>query len=257
MQMRLAFSVATAVRPEVLIVDEALSVGDTYFQHKSFDRIRDFRGQGTTLLIVSHDKAAIQSICDRAMLLDAGRLVKEGAPEEVMDAYNAMLAERQKATVRQTQLASGKVQTVSGSGEATIGDVELLDERDRVVDTVEVGQPVRLRVQADVHEDLPELVVGYMIKDRLGQSVYGTNTHYLKRVLSPVKRGEKITFTFAFPANLGEGTYSVAIALHTSESHLLRNYEWRDLAIVFHVVNLRRDKFVGVAWIAPELEIAR
>ena len=257
MMVRLAFSVATARRPDVLIVDEALSVGDAYFQHKSFDRIRDFRSQGTTLLLVSHDKAAIQSICDRALLLDAGRLVKEGAPEAVMDFYNAMLAERQKRTLKQTQLADGKVQTISGSGEATIATVALLDERGEEVETVDVGQRVRLRVSVDVHQDLPELVLGYMIKDRLGQSVFGTNTHHLKRVLSPVRRGERITFTFGFPANLGEGTYSVAVALHSSDTHLANNYEWRDLALVFHVANLRREKFVGVAWIAPELEIAR
>src|SRR5208283_3949786 len=77
MQMRLVFSVATAHRPEVLIVDESLSVGDTFFQHKSFDRIRQFSKQGTTLLIVSHDAGAIKSICHRAILLDAGKFVKQ------------------------------------------------------------------------------------------------------------------------------------------------------------------------------------
>ncbi|MBI3480625.1 MAG: ABC transporter ATP-binding protein, partial [Nitrosomonadales bacterium] len=95
MQMRLAFSLATARRPDVLIVDEALSVGDTYFQHKSFERIREFRKQGTTLLIVSHDKQAIQSICDGAILLNAGKLALQGEPEAVFDYYNAMLAEHQ------------------------------------------------------------------------------------------------------------------------------------------------------------------
>src|SRR5690554_6685441 len=89
MQMRLAFSVATASRPDILIVDEALSVGDAYFQHKSFDRIREFRKAGTTLLIVSHDRQAIQTICDRALLLDKGRVALEGAPEEVMDFFSA------------------------------------------------------------------------------------------------------------------------------------------------------------------------
>ncbi|MEI6181414.1 MAG: ATP-binding cassette domain-containing protein, partial [Chloroflexales bacterium] len=84
MQMRLAFSVATARRPDILIVDEALSVGDAYFQHKSFERIRAYGKQGTTLLIVSHDKGSIQGICDRAILLDAGRLSMEGAPDAVM-----------------------------------------------------------------------------------------------------------------------------------------------------------------------------
>lgn len=97
MQMRLAFSVATAVRPDILIVDEALSVGDAYFQHKSFDRIRQYREQGTTLLIVSHDKSSIQAVCDRAILLNAGRVEREGPPETVMDYYNALIAE--KATV--------------------------------------------------------------------------------------------------------------------------------------------------------------
>src|SRR5450759_1575130 len=101
MQMRVAFSVATARRPDVLIVDEALSVGDAYFQHKSFDRIREFGKQGTTLLIVSHDKGAIQGICDRAILLNAGRFAMQVEPEAVMDYYNAMLANHQNQTVKQ------------------------------------------------------------------------------------------------------------------------------------------------------------
>ena len=95
MQMRLAFSIATAARPDILIVDEALSVGDAYFQHKSFDRIRQFRAQGTTILLVSHDKGVIQSICDRAILLSDGHIAMQGAPDAVMDYYNALLAERE------------------------------------------------------------------------------------------------------------------------------------------------------------------
>ena len=112
MQMRLAFSVATAQRPDILIVDEALSVGDSYFQHKSFDRIRQFRKEGTTLLIVSHDRQSIQSVCDRAILLNKGNLVMEGPPEEVMDYYGAMMAEREQNTIRQERLDNGKVRTI-------------------------------------------------------------------------------------------------------------------------------------------------
>ncbi|HEN3619177.1 TPA: ABC transporter ATP-binding protein, partial [Yersinia enterocolitica] len=81
MQVRLAFSVATAVRPDVLIIDEALSVGDAYFQHKSFERIKEFKRQGTTLLIVSHDKQAIQNICDKVILIAKGQKIMEGEPE--------------------------------------------------------------------------------------------------------------------------------------------------------------------------------
>jgi len=257
MQMRLAFSVATAKRPDILIVDEALSVGDAYFQHKSFDRIREFRKQGTTLLIVSHDKGAIQSICDRAILLNAGRLAKEGDPEVVMDYYNAMLAERENQTVRQQTTDGGKVQTISGTGEASVADISLLDEAGERVETVNVGQKVRLHIAVNAQADLPDLVLGYMIKDRLGQPVFGTNTYHMKHRVARVASGELIEFWFGFAANLGEGTYSVAVALHTEDTHIANNYEWRDLALVFNVLNVDKNQFVGVAWLPPELECSR
>lgn len=257
MQMRLAFSVATARRPDVLIVDEALSVGDAYFQHKSFDRIRDFRKQGTTLLIVSHDKGAIQSICDRAILLNAGSLAMQGEPEAVMDYYNAMLADRENNTVRQQTIEAGKVQTISGSGEVTVEEVVLLNEQNERIEVVNVGQLVRLRVVVCTASDIPELVVGYMIKDRLGQPVFGTNTYHLQRKLEAVERGTTVVFTFQFAANLGEGTYSVAIALHTADTHISKNYEWRDLALIFNVINIDKEYFIGVAWLPPRLECAQ
>lgn len=254
MQMRLAFSVATAHRPDILIVDEALSVGDAYFQHKSFDRIREFREQGTTLLLVSHDKGAIQSICDRAILLNGGKLAMEGEPEAVMDYYNAMLAERKNQTVRQQVTDDGKVQTVSGSGEAVIEEVMLLNEQNEPLEVVNVGQLVKLKIIARITSDIPELVLGYMIKDRLGQPIFGTNTYHLKRKMEMVKSGDTVVFMFHFEANLGEGTYSVAIALHTADTHISKNYEWRDLALVFNVVNTDKEVFVGVAWLPPTLE---
>jgi lipopolysaccharide transport system ATP-binding protein len=256
MQMRLAFSVATAVRPDVLIVDEALSVGDAYFQHKSFARIRDFNAQGTTLLIVSHDKAAIQSICNRAVLLDGGRVAMEGDPEAVMDYYNALLADRENSTVRQEVTDSGKVQTISGTRQATIDEAVLLNERNEPVEVVNVGQQVKLRVAVSTLADVPELVLGYMIKDRLGQPVFGTNTHHLRQKLDDIAAGTRLEYAFRFAANLGEGSYSIAIAAHASATHVGGNYEWRDLAVVFNVVNMDKDMFVGTAWLPPVLERA-
>jgi lipopolysaccharide transport system ATP-binding protein len=251
MQMRLAFSVATAHRPDVLIIDEALSVGDAYFQHKSFDRIREFRKQGTTLLIVSHDKGAIQSICDRAILLNAGKLAMEGKPEAVMDYYNALLADHKNQTVKQDVTADGKIQTISGTGEVTLTDVALLDAAGHQIEMVAVGQPVSLRVTATCNAQVQELVVGYMIKDVLGQAIFGTNTHHHKRKLQNLRGDESIEFNFDFQANLGPGTYSVAIALHADDTHIGRNYEWRDRALVFNMINIDKDEFVGVAWIPP------
>ncbi|NML61168.1 ABC transporter ATP-binding protein [Massilia sp. RP-1-19] len=257
MQMRVAFSVATARRPDILIVDEALSVGDAYFQHKSFDRIRQFRKQGTTLLLVSHDKQAIQSVCDRAILLDGGRLAREGNPEEIMDYYNAMIAERENDTVRQAELENGKLQTISGTGEATVTDIALIGQDGERVEVVDVGAPVTLQVTVKANAAIPRMVLGYMIKDRLGQPMYGTNTHLKELPLDDVAAGDKVVYRFNFEMNLGPGTYSVATAIVSTETHLVNNYEWRDLALVFTVMNMRRAHFEGSAWLDPSIEIQR
>jgi len=257
MQVRLAFSIATAKRPDILIVDEALSVGDAYFQHKSFERIREFRQQGTTLLIVSHDKAAIQSLCDRAILLDGGRLAKEGGPEEVMDFYNAMLAQREGQNIEQRALSDGKVQTTSGTGEAIVSDIALLSAVQSPVEMVEVGAQVILKVVVEANADIDCLVLGYMIKDRLGQPIFGTNTYHKKAVVERISKGERLEYRFTFRANLGVGTYSVATSLSSTDTHLVHNYEWRDLALLFTVVNIGHANFVGCAWIDPAIVIDR
>jgi len=147
MQLRVAFGVVTAYRPEILIVDEALSVGDTYFQHKSLNRIREFQEQGTTLLLVSHDRGAIQAICDRAILLEEGTVIKDGDPEEVMDFYNALIAEKENSTVKQVVKEDGKVETISGTGEATVEEIGLYDAKGEMVEFVGVGDPVDLRIK--------------------------------------------------------------------------------------------------------------
>lgn len=257
MQMRLAFSVATARRPDILIVDEALSVGDAYFQHKSFDRIRSFRKAGTTLLIVSHDRSAIQSICDSAILLENGHMAMHDTPETVMDYYNALLARREGQTVRQEALAGGQVSTISGTGEAGILSVRLLDQHERSIDAAEVGQPVVLEVNVEVRQDIERLVLGFMIKDRLGQAMYGINTHRQGQALTDLQAGERVTYRFAFVMGLGKGNYSVALSLSRLDSHLDRNFEWRDYGLVFHVINNRQEDFVGCSWLAAKTTVTR
>lgn len=257
MQMRVAFAVATAFRPEILIVDEALSVGDSYFQHKSFERIREFQRQGTTLLIVSHDRGAIQALCDRAILLEKGAIIKDGAPEEVMDFYNALIAEKENATVTVTELENGSLQTRSGTGEASIEEISLRNHAAKPVEFVTVGETVRLSIRTRINKDIPELVVGYAIKDRLGQTVFGTNTHHLGCATHNLKAGELIDYGFTFPANLGVGSYSVSVALHTMDTHIACNYEWRDLALVFNVVNTSKKEFVGLSWLPLDVECSR
>lgn len=257
MQVRLAFSVATAIRPDILIIDEALSVGDAYFQHKSFDRIREFRKQGTTLLIVSHDKQAIQSICDRAILLSAGRLAMEGDPEAVMDYYNAMLANHQNQEVKQEVCEDGRVRTMSGTGEATIQEIAMFDDQGKKIEVVDVGQRVTLSVNVKAHANLGRLVLGYGIKDRLGQVMFGINTDLTNQPLESVKTGESIRYDIEFDANVGPGTYSVQTALVSTDTHLVNNYEWRDLALVFNVVNINKTHFDGLIWMPPKITMTQ
>jgi lipopolysaccharide transport system ATP-binding protein len=257
MQMRVAFSVATARRPDVLIIDEALSVGDTYFQHKCFERIREFRKQGTTLLIVSHDKGAIQSFCDRAILINDGQLEKQGSPEEIMDYYNALIAQKENTKIEQTILVNGKVQTTSGTGEVEIESVVILNSKNEPVEVINVGEYITLKIAVRVNTHLSELVLGYLIKDRLGQPIFGTNTYHLGFPLKQIEANERVTYQFSFPANIGEGAYSVTIALHSSDTHLAVNYIWKDLSILFSVINIDHKYFTGVAWLPPEWESQR
>ena len=255
MQMRVAFSVATAVRPEILIVDEALSVGDSYFQHKSFDRIREFQAKGSSLLIVSHDRSAVQALCGRAILLEQGRIIKDGKPEEVMDFYNALIAEKENQKVELVQHTSGKVQTISGSGEVALESVQLLNSKKQLIEVVGVGESVELVVRVRLNADIPQLVFGYMIKDRLGQTVFGTNTWHTKQVLLASNAGSIIEYCVAFAMNLGPGSYSIAVALHADDTHVTCNYEWRDLACVFHVANFNKNNFIGSTWMTPIIEV--
>ena len=257
MQVRVAFAVATALRPEVLIIDEALSVGDTYFQHKSFERIRAFRREGTTLLIVSHDRNAVQALCSRAILLEAGRAVRDGDPAEVMDYYNARLAERENNRIEEREHESGRRQTVSGTFEATVEAVGLFDAGGQPVKSVDTGQPVELRIAVRAHADIPVLVMGYQFKDRLGQSVFGTNTFHTGQKQERVRAGELVTYRARFEARLGPGSYSVSTALVSTHTHLVDNYEWRDLALIFDVANIGHPFFEGVAWLPPQIAIER
>ena len=240
MQVRLAFSLATAIRPDVLIIDE---------------RIKQFRKQGTTLLIVSHDKNAIQTICDRAILLNGGKLEMEGDPEAVMDYYNALLADNQKQKVSQSKNSQGKTETISGTGQVKLSKIQLLNDKNEAIEVVGVGQPVTLRVEAQVEGDIPRLVFGYGLKDRLGQVVYGTNTYHTKQILLNVKSGEKVRFDIRFDMNVGAGSYSVQTAFVSSDTHLENNYEWRDQAYIFNVVNFNQTYFIGSAWIPPKIEV--
>ncbi|WP_340649633.1 ABC transporter ATP-binding protein [Pseudoxanthomonas winnipegensis] len=258
MQMRVAFSVATAFRPDILIVDEALSVGDTYFIHKCFRRIREYKAAGTTLLIVSHDPSAVIALCDRAILIEKGRLLMDGDAAGVMDYYNALIAQKEDdVAIQQLVNEKGELSTVSGTGQATVENVLLLDEYGDSIEFVSVGQRVRLCIDVRCVHSIARLVVGYLIKDRLGQAVFGTNTDHTRQAIEQTAAGERIRFVAEFDADIGAGSYSISVALSSTETHLVDNYEWRDLALVFNVANIGKPRFDGVAWLPAVISMQR
>lgn len=261
MQARLAFALATARRPDVLIVDEVLSVGDSYFQHKSFDKIRQFKDQGTSIILVTHSLGDVRALCDRVILLDKGRVLKDGLPDEVVDFYNAMIAERENAraasSIDQVRGADGWIKTRSGTLETSIRKLELLDaESMEPISVARVGQRLVLRLEAVTHTHIPSLVLGYMLRDRTGHVVWGTNTWHTGQVIFNLAPEKEILFETVFTCTLGPGSYSFSPALVASDTHLEKNYEWQDNSLIFDVVNSDQRIFIGTSFIDAQFLIS-
>lgn len=261
MQMRLAFALATAVRPDVLIVDEALAVGDLAFQHKCYARLREFRQAGTTLLFVSHDPGAVKSLCERALLLDRGQIVADDTPDQVLDTYNALVA-HQENELLQLENAVGHDADTGGvrSGDQRAQLLAVQVENDQgPARALRVGERMRLRVHAVKQTAVPDLTVGFLVRDRLGNEVFGTNTwHVPLPTLNELPVGTPFTVVWEIPClYVGPGSYSVSVALHGDMTHLNDNYDWWDKAAHFEVVRNAGPLFEGVCYwpdVTPRVE---
>lgn len=250
MVMRLAFSIAIHAKPDTFLVDEALAVGDAHFQQKCYRRIREFREQGGSILLVSHDLNAIKMLCDQALLLDHGRVIEIGEPERVVNAYNFLVARMGEGngqmTLQDTECAE------YGTGEARLLSVELvgLDSGAQVVSS---GERVCCRVRYRIEQPLPDLTVGILIRDRFGQDIYGTNSNLLGQQL-PLQPGEwQVDFTLDM--DIAPGKYSLTAALHSEHNHLDACYHWKDAASNFEVAGIRGALFTGVCRLRPELQV--
>jgi len=247
MQVRLAFSVATALRPDVLIVDEALSVGDAYFQFKSFDRIRQFRAAGTTLLFVSHNESVIKSICDRALLLDGGLLLRDGTPDDVLDYYNATIARREADYEIRVASPGHGGGVRSGNRRAEVTAIDLVSAEGESLRAARVGEAVVVRVVVAARAALGLLTVGFIIRDVLGNAMFGTNSTHLGKQLRDVGDGDEFVVEFTLRnLDLGTGSYTISVAAHADVTHLSDNYDWWDNALAFQVVPGKRPHSIGV-----------
>ena len=211
MQVRLAFSVATAVRPDILIVDEALAVGDVFFQQKCYERIRSFCELGTTLLFVSHAMGTVYSLCDRAILLGEGRVALDASPREVIDLYNAQLLQRQGKGAAKVKVIDsdddGNVGSFSSDG-AAICAVELLQEQ-RAISTVVSESVVTVRIRVRFDQDYRDPHIGFQIRNARGEAAFMTNTYCMHRTIGAVARFEEVVAEFSFKIGLAEGEYTI------------------------------------------------
>ena len=255
MKMRVAFSVVTAWQPDVLFIDEALSVGDAYFQHKSFDRLLSLKAQGCGLIFVSHDLNAIKTLSDRVLLLDQGRIIQDGPPEQVCDFYNALIGSEGADAVEVRQGDDGHTSTQSGTREAQFTEVSIRNGEGQPAQTFEVGERLVLQARIELASDIDSLVVGFSIRDRLGRVVFGTNTWHTDQAIVNAKALQSYEIAIHLAANFGVGDYSVQVALVDRDTHLTANYQWIDGAALFSVTNLRRPYFEGVSWQEPRIEI--
>lgn len=241
MQVRVAFAVATAFRPDILIIDEALSVGDAYFQHKCFDRIKKFAELGTSLLFVSHDAIAIKSICSRALLIKNGAIHYEGTPEDVLNYYNA---DYENNLIDITTLSKG---TRSGNKNLVIENVELFNEKKEKTYSFVTNSLFEIIIDIKVNKNIGDFTAGISIKDKVGNVIYGTNTKLLEYELKTAYINESMKIKFTVPRLfIGEGHYSLSVALHDPNSHVVSNYDWWDKAVMFEVSSLIKPMSVGL-----------
>jgi lipopolysaccharide transport system ATP-binding protein len=247
MFVRLAFAIAASVEPDILVIDEALAVGDAVFQHRCLRRINELHERGATVLFVSHDAAAVRALCSRAILLKAGGIVADGKPSEVLNVYQKIIMERERTYDAETRAVETEASTASealpppsfayrhGDRSAEIIGAELIDANHNRVEIVETGEPLTLRLRVRFNHDIDDPVVGFLIRNSHGIHAYGTNTKEQQVELGSVRSGEVVEVNFAFAIWLGIDNYTISLAVHSREGQA---YDWLDAALFVRVTSL-------------------
>jgi ABC-type polysaccharide/polyol phosphate transport system ATPase subunit len=247
MYVRLAFAIASSVEPDILVIDEALAVGDAVFQHRCLRRIKDLQESGATVLFVSHDLGAVRALCSRAILLNDGRIAADGRPVDVLNHYQKIIMARERAFLADSAAAAGEPATPDdesseplsytyrhGDGSAEILAADLADAAQRRVETVETGEPLTMRILARINTDLDDPIVGFLIRNRHGISAYGTNTKEQQIEFGAVRRGDLLEIIFSFNCWLGVDDYSITCAVHNRNGEA---FDWIDGARFFRVAS--------------------
>jgi len=249
MYVRLAFSTAIHVNPDILIVDEALAVGDAVFANRCIRKFEDLRERKTTVLFVSHDLGLVKQLSDRAIFLLDGRIEAEGEPKHVIDRYIGLVLERQKAFDQRENRAILPASHRHGDGSSEIIDVALLDAAGRDCRAVESGDRVTVRVRAAFNNERAEPMVGILIRNRIGMDIYGTNTRIEQIDLGKFSRNEELEVNFTFECWLTPHQYTITVATQYLDGS---SHDWLDDVITFDVLSNRQA--AGVANLRASIE---
>jgi lipopolysaccharide transport system ATP-binding protein len=254
MFVRLAFAAAIHVDPDVLLVDEALAVGDAIFQHRCIRRIKELQDQGKTIVFVSHDIGTVKALCSEVLFIHAGEVRAMGVPSDVANLYHAHIAGLETGHVELTESIPPTADAAPagvfhadptfdqragffrhGTGAARIRDVELLDAGFRPLAAADFNQDVVLRVHVEFYQDVPTSILGYYVRDKTGTNVIGTNTYEENVAIPPRKPGQTMVVDFRHRLPLMAGSYSITTALAYNRSSATY-FDWIDNALVFEVL---------------------
>lgn len=254
MVMRLAFSIAIHADPKIFLVDEALAVGDVYFQQKCIRKIREFKENGGAIIFVSHDLAAVKFICDRAILLEQGQVLEEGKPEDVVNTYNFIIA-RLKEGYKIQKPNSNDNGFSHGNEKVKITSVEMKNPAGEKVTAIKSGDSVIIVVTVLAESNVDDLTVGILIRDRFGQDIFGTSTYFTHGKLQ-IKERERLSINWKIKhLNIGPGQYTLTVAAHRGMVHIEECYHWIDKALHFEVLPPDDLFFVGLARLPVEVKI--
>ncbi len=274
MFVRLAFAVATIVDPDILIVDEALSVGDIRFQQKCYRKMGDFKDDGKTIIMVTHDLAAVKKFCDSVIWINEGGIRKAGDAEEVVKSYVSYMAYNAEASAARPEAAPSQALSSSpetgtqwddvtgcssfGEGGAEIKRVALYSaDKSRKITTVEGREELLLMLDVQVKKDILAPIFGFILNDRYGNHIMGTNSYVLGSGVRPLNSGERIIvdLKFVLPALMnGEYIFAIAIAEGDQQNHI--QHHWVHDACVLQVASTYEGAMINCFVVPEEAEVS-
>jgi lipopolysaccharide transport system ATP-binding protein len=242
MYVRLAFSTAIHVDPEVLIVDEALAVGDAIFASRCVQKFEELRKKNVTVLLVSHDLGLIKRLADRAAFMLDGRIVMQGAPKDAVNRYVGFVLDREHANREPSagrlnesiagSLIAGKSSFRHGDGASRVTDVRILNSAGEVCHAFRPGESIVLRIRAAFQQAVANPVVGILIRNRIGMDIFGTNSRLESAELGDFEAGDEIEIEFEMDCLLSRQEYTVTVAVQYWNG---LSQDWLDDVLDFRV----------------------